>query len=619
LLGYVIFFGLLTMQDRMSGPQAIPYTEFKTQVASNNVGEVFARGNTIEGELRKPVPLPGKGDAQAGGEPQKSGEQGRNYQRFTTERPTFATDDLLGELSASKATVRATPLVQQRGVIANLIISMAPFLLLIAFYVWMFRRQKAALGGGLLGGGARKPVDPETVRVTFEDVAGIDEVEAEINEVVDFLRDPDKYRRLGARAPKGVLLAGAPGTGKTLLARATAGEANVPFFSASASEFIEMIVGVGASRVRELFAEARKVAPAIIFIDEIDTIGRARGGARAFGGHDEREQTLNQILTEMDGFSGHEGVVVLAATNRPDVLDPALLRPGRFDRTIMVHPPDSKGRAAILRVHTRKVPLAPDVDLNRLAASTPGMTGADLANLVNEAALLAARRGREAVSYRDLTESLEKVQLGTARNVVISEHDRRRTAYHEAGHALLGMLQPGADPVRKVSIIPRGRALGVTLSTPEEDRYGYEEPYLRGRIIGALGGMAAEQEAFNVVTTGAESDLEAVTRIARSMVGRWGMSDRIGKLSVLPAEGDPRMAGVSDETLNALDEEVRRITDECYAEARRLLREHREKLDRIVQELLIRETLDEAEVYAAAGIERSRVATHPVEVEALRP
>jgi cell division protease FtsH len=409
---------------------------------------------------------------------------------------------------------------------------------------------------------------------------------------------------VGARAPKGVLLAGPPGTGKTLLARATAGEANVPFFSASASEFIEMIVGVGASRVRELFAEARKVAPAIIFIDEIDTIGRSRGGARAVGGHDEREQTLNQILTEMDGFSGHEGVVVLAATNRPDVLDPALLRPGRFDRTIMVHAPDHKGRAAILRVHTRNVPLAAGVDLDQIAASTPGMTGADLANLVNEAALLAARRGQAAVSQRDLTDALEKVQLGTARNVVISEEERRRTAYHEAGHALLGMLQPGADPVRKVSIIPRGRALGVTLSTPEGDRYGYDAKYLRGRIIGALGGMAAEQEVFDVITTGAESDLEGATRIARSMVGRWGMSERVGAVSVLPADGDPRLAGISDAMLNLVDEEVHRISDECLAEARRLLRENRDKLDAIVAQLLVHETLDEPQVYAAAGITR---------------
>jgi len=467
----------------------------------------------------------------------------------------------------------------------------------------MLRRQQSAMGG-MLGGGKQRRVDPETVRVTFADVAGIDEVEAEINEVVDFLKDPDKYRRLGARAPKGVLLSGPPGTGKTLLARATAGEAKVPFFSASASEFIEMIVGVGASRVRELFSEARKVAPAIIFIDEIDTIGRARGGPRAFGGHDEREQTLNQILTEMDGFSGTEGVVVLAATNRPDVLDPALLRPGRFDRQITVHPPDHKGRVDILKVHSRNVPLAGDVDFERVAAATPGMTGADLANLVNEAALLAARREQQAVDQRDLFDALEKVQLGTARNVVIPEAERRRTAYHEAGHALLGMIQPGADPVRKVSIVPRGRALGVTLSTPDADRYGFDREYLRGRIIGALGGMAAEEEVFNVVTTGSESDLETVSRIARSMVGRWGMSEKVGRLSVLPAEGDPRMAGISDALLDAVDEEVRRITDECYAEARRLLRDNRGKLDAIVVQLLARESLDESEVYAAAGIAR---------------
>jgi len=376
---------MLNLQDRLGGPQAVPYTEFKGQVAAKNITEVFAKGDTIEGALKKAAPLPGQSD--------------RTYQQFTTERPTFANDDLLSELTRGEATVRATPIVQHRGFLTNLLISMAPILLIVAFYVFMFRRQQAAMGG-MLGGGKQRRVDPETVRVTFDDVAGIDEVEAEINEVVDFLRDPGKYQRLGARAPKGVLLAGPPGTGKTLLARATAGEAKVPFFSASASEFIEMIVGVGAGRVRELFAEARKVAPAIIFIDEIDTIGRARGGPRAYGGHDEREQTLNQILTEMDGFSGHEGVVVLSATNRPDVLDPALLRPGRFDRQIMVHPPDQKGRVEILRVHTRKVPLADGVDLEQIAASTPGMTGADLANLVNEAAPRRAPQTGRRVSAR---------------------------------------------------------------------------------------------------------------------------------------------------------------------------------------------------------------------------
>jgi cell division protease FtsH len=599
LVGYLVVFSLLTTQDQMAGAPTVSYTEFTDQVEAGNVTEVFARGDTIQGVLRKAAPLPG--------------EQDRTYEQFTTERPTFAQDDLLANLEERGATVRATPVVEQRGTLANLLFSFAPILLLVAFYYWIFRRQQQALGGGLFGGGGKKkPVDPETVRVSFDDVAGIDEVEAEIFEIVDYLKDPDKYRRVGARAPKGVLLAGAPGTGKTLLARATAGEANVPFFSASASEFIEMIVGVGASRVRELFSEARKVAPAIVFIDEIDTIGRARGGARAVGGHDEREQTLNQILTEMDGFSGAEGVVVLAATNRPDVLDPALLRPGRFDRTITVHAPDQKGRAEILRVHARNVSLADDVDLDQMARSTPGMTGADLANLVNEAALLAAKRGQQHVTQRDLTDALEKVQLGTARNVVMPLAERRRTAYHEAGHALLGMLQPGADPVRKVSIIPRGRALGVTLSTPEEDRYGYDEKYLRGRIIGALGGMAAENEVFDVVTTGAESDLETATNIARSMVGRWGMSERIGPVTVLPREGDPRMMGVSEGLLDALDEEVRRIIEECYAEAARQLHDNRDKLNAIVEQLLIHETLDEPDVYAAAGITRPAHEPSPV-------
>jgi len=376
----------------------------------------------------------------------------------------------------------------------------------------------------------------------------------------------------------------------------------VPFFSASASEFVEMIVGVGAQRVRQLFAEARKVAPAIVFIDEIDSIGRSRSSAQASGGGTEQEQTLNQILTEMDGFTGSEGVVVMAATNRPDILDAALLRAGRFDRTITLNAPDQEGRVQILRVHTREVPLGADVDLRQVAAATPGMTGADLANLVNQAALDAARRGEDAVTARDVSDAWERIQLGAARAVVMPVEERRRTAYHEAGHALLGMLQAGADPVRKVSIIPRGRALGVTLSTPEADRYGYDENYLRGRIIGALGGMAAEREVFGVITTGAESDLQNATGIARQMAGRWGMSDRIGPVSVLPQDAEPRTAGVSDGLLDTVDEEVRRISDDCYAEARRQLRDHRARLDAIVARLLEEETLDEAEVYAAAGL-----------------
>jgi cell division protease FtsH len=595
LLIYGAVFAFLTIQDQMNGPVPISYTEFDKQVESGNIAELFARGHTIQGALKaeKDTPQP----------------HGRftepKYKKFSTERPVFAQDDLMVRLEKSKATVRATPLTQERGTLANLLLSFGPVLLLVGATFWLFRKQQSAMGGGLFGSGkASRPVDPEQVRVTFDDVAGIDEVEDEIQEIVDYLKHPEKYRDIGARAPRGVLLSGAPGTGKTLLARATAGEASVPFFSASASEFIEMIVGVGASRVRELFQAARQVAPAIIFIDEIDTIGRARGGARAMGGHDEREQTLNQILTEMDGFSGSEGVIVLAATNRPEVLDPALLRPGRFDRTITVHAPDQAGRLEILKVHARKIKLAPDADLAQVARITPGMTGAELANLINEAALLAVRRGHTTVRLLDLTDGLEKVQLGTARNVVIPLSERRRTAYHEAGHALLGMLQPGADPVRKVSIIPRGRALGVTLSTPEQDRYGYDAVYLKGRMVGALGGMAAEQIVFGVVTTGSESDLQTCTGIARSMVGRWGMSERIGPVSVFQPDADPRMSGVAEQTLDAVDQEVRRLVEDAYRRAIQLLSENRQRLDAIVTQLLERETLDEVEVYAAAGIGR---------------
>jgi len=438
-------------------------------------------------------------------------------------------------------------------------------------------------------------------------VAGIEDVKAEVTEIVDFLRHPDRYRQLGAQIPRGVLLAGAPGTGKTLLARAVAGEADVPFFSIAASEFIEFIVGVGASRVRDLFDQAKKVAPSIIFIDELDAIGRSRGGAQSVGGQDEREQTLNQILTEMDGFTGNEGVVVLAATNRPEILDPALLRPGRFDRRVTVSAPDLEGRRKILEVHVRGVPLAADVDLAAVAASTAGMVGADLKNLVNEAALLAARRGRDKVTAADFSDALEKVVLGTVRGIMLSPEEKERTAFHESGHALLGMLTPGADPVRKVSIIPRGQALGVTFQSPQTDRYGYSVTYLRGRIVGALGGRAAEETVFGEVTTGAENDLDQVTAIARQMVGRWGMSGTIGPVSVLPPPGRESplgLDGVAPGTKEIVDTEVRRIVDECYAEAKETLQHHRKQLDRLAHTLVERETLNEEEAYAAAGIRR---------------
>ncbi|MEE1744628.1 MULTISPECIES: ATP-dependent zinc metalloprotease FtsH [unclassified Streptomyces] len=574
--------------------RTIAYTEFSKQVTSGNVSKIYSKGDAIEGQLKKEAKVPGSDE---------------KYTKFVTQRPAFADDNLWAELVKDDVTVTAKPVVQQRSFLANLLISLAPMLLLVVLWVFIARRMSRGMGGGMGGFGRKAPPKPVELegakRTTFKDVAGIDEVEGELNDVVDFLKNPQAYRRMGARMPGGVLLAGPPGTGKTLLARAVAGEAGVPFFSASASEFIEMIVGVGASRVRELFAEARKVAPAIVFIDEIDTIGRARGGGSGMGGHDEREQTLNQILTEMDGFSGSEGVVVLAATNRADVLDPALTRPGRFDRIVQVSPPDRNGREAILEIHTRQIPLADDVNLAQVAGTTPGMTGADLANLANEAALLAVKRRQSEVTQPDFSDALEKVQLGAERSLVMSDEERRRTAYHESGHALLGMVQPGADPVRKVTIVPRGRALGVTLSTPDADKYAYTEEYLRGRIVGALGGMAAEQVVFGVITTGAESDLEQVTNLARGMVGRWGMSHKVGRLTAIPSDAQQAYGlSAAPATLDAVDGEMRRIVDECYEVACRLLRENRDRLDSLSAALLANETLDEAEAYRAAGITR---------------
>ncbi|WP_189937335.1 ATP-dependent zinc metalloprotease FtsH [Streptomyces aurantiogriseus] len=584
----------LTYLGRGEEP-TISYTEFSRQVDDGNVAKIYSKGDAIQGQLKEARDSPG-GDG--------------TYTKFKTQRPAFAEDDLWQDLSSRRVTVTAEPVVQERGLLSNVLISLIPIVLLVAVWIFVARRVGAGLGGagGMLGRKAPpKPVElrPGRQRTTFADVAGIDEVKGELDDIVDFLEHPEVYRRMGAKMPRGVLLAGSPGTGKTLLARAVAGEAGVPFFSASASEFIEMIVGVGASRVRELFAEARKVAPSIIFIDEIDTIGRVRGGGASVSGHDEREQTLNQILTEMDGFSGTEGVIVIAATNRADILDPALTRPGRFDRVVNVSPPDRNGREAILRIHTREIPLAPDVDLAQMARVTPGMTGADLANLANEAALFAVKRKQDQVTRSDLSEALEKVQLGAERTLVMPEEDRRRTAYHESGHALLGMLQPGADPVRKITIVPRGRALGVTMSTPEVERYAHSEEYLRGRIIGALGGMAAEQVVYGVVTTGAENDLEQVTNIARSMVARWGMSERVGRLSALPSDAQQAYGlAAAPQTLDVIDGEMRRIVDECYEEACRKLRDHRHQLEALAEALLENETLEEVDAYRIAGITR---------------
>ncbi|MHB8718253.1 MAG: ATP-dependent zinc metalloprotease FtsH [Candidatus Dormibacteria bacterium] len=575
----------------------IPYDVFLQQVTAGNVTSVTSTSDAIVGTTKMAVAAaPGQSSATS----------------FSTQRPSFATDDLLGLLQTHKVTINAdnpnppTPLWQ------TLLLSFGPVLLLLLLFFVISRRlasMRAGGAGGILGrfgqSGARL-YNVEHPPTTFADVAGIDEVKAELLEVVDFLKEPAKYERLGGTVPKGVLLIGAPGTGKTLLARAVAGEAGVPFFSISASEFIEAIVGVGASRVRDLFAKARAAAPAIIFIDEMDAVGRSRSAALRVGGNDEQEQTLNQILTEMDGFAPHEGVIVLAATNRGDVLDPALLRPGRFDRRIQVHAPDRRGRAAILLIHTRNVPLDSDVDLNALAAETAGMVGADLRNLANEAALSAARRGASLVTGSDFTVAIEKVELGSERTLTLTSLDRERIAYHESGHALLGLLLPGADPVRRVSIIPRGQSLGATTQTPVDDRFNYGEDYLRGRITGALGGRAAEQLIYGVVSTGAESDLRMVTTVAREMVVRWGMSPKLGALnysedgSVAVAFGGQRP--YSDATAQLIDSEVRRISDECLRQATDLLTANRSKLDALAHALLEHDTLYEAEILRVADV-----------------
>jgi cell division protease FtsH len=573
----------------------VPYSPyFLTEVRDGHVASITSKGSAIQGSFSTP-------QRYAGGKPTT---------RFQTEIPTFADTKALSQLLQRKRVVQnAQPLQTAAPWWENLLLGFGPTILFVLLLFWVFRRAGSMQNIlGQFGRSRARLYEPTGDRVTFADVAGIDEAKQELSEVVDFLRDAGKYRRLGARVPHGVLLSGPPGTGKTLLARAVAGEANVPFFSMAASEFVEAIVGVGASRVRDLFTKAKEAAPAIIFIDELDAIGRSRtsGVAGFSGGNDEREQTLNQILTEMDGFDSSTGVIVIAATNRPDVLDQALLRPGRFDRRVAVQPPDRNGREAILRVHTRSVPLGDDVDLRTIASTTPGMVGADLANLVNEAALLAARRGHERVQEADFTDALERIVLGAERKVMLSEEDKRRTAYHEGGHAIVGMLTPGADPVRKISIIPRGLALGITFAAPDADRFNYSEQELLAKIRVALGGRAAEEVVFGDITTGAESDIQQLTQIARQMVGRWGMSGAIGTVSVLPSDGQgpllPGVAEVSQETQVLVDEEVRRIVGAAHEEAVVLLRENRDKLDALAEALLEHETLDQPDAYAAAGI-----------------
>jgi cell division protease FtsH len=622
----ILLVNFMLVRFLMPGPEelTVPYTVFKEEVGKGNVEAIYSRGEIITGRFAAPVtyPPPAEQSAAPGGEPQKTSEPTtsrsgppKTASNFTTTLPSFVDPGLEAFLIEKGVEISAEPIEEGGSIWTTLLFGFGPALFLIGFYVWMFRRaaqQGGGLGGGLMGIGksrARRYDQELDTKVSFDDVAGIDEAENELVEIVDFLKDPKKYTRLGGTAPKGVLLIGAPGTGKTLLAKAVAGEAGVPFFSMSAAEFVEMIVGVGAARVRDLFKQAREHAPAIVFIDELDAIGRARG-QMAIGGSSEQEQTLNQILTEMDGFSSREGIIVLAATNQPDVLDKALLRPGRFDRRVVVNLPDRAGREAILKVHTRNVPLANDASLEEIAAVTPGFSGADLKNLVNEAALLAARRGQNDVRHKDFLDALEKIVLGPERPLLLSRADKERIAYHEGGHTILGLVVPGADPVNRVSIVPRGQALGVTYQRPDSDRYNYPEAYLRARIVGMLGGRAAEEIVYGTKTTGAENDIEQATDLARRMVTRWGMSERLGLVQLAPRE-NPYLSGpnpyagarpFSEQTAEAIDAEVLKIIDECHDEARRLLSAHRGQLDALVEALLARESLNEQEILEVTGL-----------------
>jgi cell division protease FtsH len=592
-------------QPRVKVPFS-PY--FVSAVQAGQVASIASKGDTIQGTFKVAMRYPA------------AGPEAESTTLFSTEVPTFWNDNQLTALLQSHdVQINATSPTQGGSVVASVLLGFGPTLLIVGLFIVFTRRAARGGAAGALGNFGRsqaRRVDPATIRITFADVAGIDEAKAELTEIVDFLRDPKRYGRLGGRMPHGVLLSGAPGTGKTLLARAVAGEAHAAFFSISASEFIEAIVGVGASRVRDLFTKAKQAAPSIIFIDELDAIGRSRQGSVSINtGNDEREQTLDQILTEMDGFDSVEAVAVLAATNRPEILDAALLRPGRFDRRVAVQPPDRLGRRKILEVHTRAIPMADSVDLDAIAASTPGMVGADLANLANEAALLAARRRHERVERSDFTDSLEKIMLGTPRGIALSPIDRERTAYHEAGHALVGMLTPGADSVRKVSIIPRGMALGVTLSAPDDDQVSYTLEDLLAKLKVAVGGRAAEEIVYGTITTGAESDIQQLTAIARHMVGRWGMSDAVGLVAVLPADGlGPLLPGASETsqaTQQLVDDEVRGLIDAAHRDVIDLLTSHREQLNNLAIALLSAETLDGIDAYRAAGLP---IATAPTEI-----
>jgi cell division protease FtsH len=605
-IGALAACGFLVFLPGTSPPVNIPYSTFIDQVHTGNVQSVQINGSAITGVLKTPIvwPTATPGTAQ-GGTPAPPAATPQTYTDFRTNFPTNVGDTGL------------LPLLEQQNVVVDvsapstpwltILLYALPTLAIVGVVVWLGRRATRDSSGAFnFGRTQARRYEGGQRRVTFADVAGADEAKADLEEIVDFLRDPAKYHQIGAQIPRGVLLVGPPGTGKTLMARAVAGEARVPFFSLSASEFVEMFVGVGASRVRDLFGKAKESAPAIVFIDELDAVGRRRGAGLG-NTNDEREQTLNQLLVEMDGFDDRHEVIVIAATNRPDVLDPAILRPGRFDRQVTIGLPDLKGREGILEIHTRHLQLGSDVDLGIVARTTTGFSGADLANLCNEAALSAARQNRRVVAMADFEEAVDKVILGGVRSLLLNEKDRRIVAYHEAGHALVAWRQPEADPVRKVTIIPRGQALGVTEQLPEEDRYNQSRGYLRARLAVMLGGRTAEELVMDDITTGAESDLVQATRLARQMVTRWAM----GGLGMMAFESDEQQPFLgyelsqgreySEETATRIDEQVEQLLNERHEVAHQILSEQREALDALVQRLLSEETVDQEELERILG------------------
>ena len=575
----IALFNLFQGPTRGSSSNMLAYSEFIQQVNSGAVRDVTIKGNTISGHLND------------------------NGKPFTTQKPG-EDPSLITRLIDKNVRVTAAPEDEGMHPLLSMLISWFPLLLIIGLWVFFMRQMQSGSGRAMGFGKSRAKLLTEKVgRVTFEDVAGVDEAKQEVEEIIEFLRDPQKFQRLGGKIPKGVLLVGPPGTGKTLLARAIAGEAEVPFFSISGSDFVEMFVGVGASRVRDMFDQAKKQAPCIVFIDEIDAMGRHRG-AGIGGGNDEREQTLNQLLVEMDGFESNEGVILVAATNRPDVLDPALLRPGRFDRQVVVPTPDIGGREQILKVHMRKVPLSADVEVKMLARGTPGFSGADLANLVNEAALNAARLGRDKVSKADFETAKDKVMMGAERrSMILSDEQKRTTAYHEAGHTLVAKNLKHADPVHKVSIIPRGRALGVTMQLPLEDRFNHDREYLEDQISIMMGGRLGEELVLKQMTTGASNDFERATKLARNMVTMWGMSESMGPMvygerdeEIFLGREVTRHQNVSEDTARAIDGEVRRLIDTNYARAKKILTDHMDQLHYLAEALIEYETLEDDEI-----------------------